>query len=78
MGLKMLSNLEILHDLGYVHGDIKPNNILISTKDSDFYLIDFGKASKFKDSKGNHIQNQKTKFNGNEWFSSPFVIGGHQ
>ena len=28
-GIKVLDSLEILHDMGYVHADIKPNNMMV-------------------------------------------------
>jgi serine/threonine protein kinase len=38
-----LSRLKDLHSLGYVHNDIKLENILIGHKDpAKIYLIDFG------------------------------------
>ena len=41
--------LEYIHSVGYVHGDIKGDNLLLGrNKDSEnqVYLVDFGLASK--------------------------------
>jgi serine/threonine protein kinase len=40
----LISTLNILHNNGYVHRDLKPDNILI--KDDKIYLIDLGFATK--------------------------------
>jgi serine/threonine protein kinase len=64
----MLAALEALHVAGYVHNDIKMDNILM--KDEHLTLIDFGCASSYL-SGGNHIHKSfNPKFVGNYLFSS--------
>lgn len=41
--VRVAEGLDALHDLGYVHADMKPNNILI-TKEGDVKVIDFGQS----------------------------------
>ncbi|MBI9067405.1 MAG: serine/threonine protein kinase [Salinivirgaceae bacterium] len=49
-GLQLLNAVEALHNLGYIHADIKPANVLMATikgkrpnfKNPEFQLIDFG------------------------------------
>lgn len=40
---KVAAGLDALHALGYVHSDMKPNNILL-TDDGDVKIIDFGQS----------------------------------
>lgn len=50
LAIKLVEILERLHEKGYIHCDIKPDNILIGNEDKDpdlnrkIYLIDFGLA----------------------------------
>lgn len=39
---QITSKLQILHQNGIVHGDIKPENIMCLPNLTDWYLIDFG------------------------------------
>jgi len=41
--MKVATGLDSLHRLGYVHADIKPNNVLIS-EDGSIKIIDFGQS----------------------------------
>ncbi|MEM7542260.1 MAG: bifunctional serine/threonine-protein kinase/formylglycine-generating enzyme family protein [Pseudomonadota bacterium] len=47
--LPILDGLELIHDAGFVHRDIKPGNIMIR-KDGTPVLIDFGSAHKIRKS----------------------------
>jgi serine/threonine protein kinase len=58
--------------LGYVHNDLKLENILIGHKDADkLYLIDFGLTQSFLDAEGVHYDKKYVrKFSGNFLFAS--------
>jgi serine/threonine protein kinase len=78
-GLSILERLEEFHNLGNIHCDLKPNNIMFGTGDLEdkLYLIDFGVSKRYLDSSGKHIPYQKVPFEQNEWFASPNAFLGH-
>lgn len=74
-GIQVLTRIEQLHSLGYVHSDIKPENLMTGKRDPNrFYVIDFGLARRFRDARGNHIPKGKAEsFRGTSGFASPNV-----
>lgn len=56
-GLQALERIEFLHNINYIHGDIKPGNFVFGTEDRGrgdsqmLYLIDFGLAKRFRPDK---------------------------
>ena len=58
IGIHMLTLLQKLHSVGYIHCDIKPDNILIGDSKKDvklinkLHLIDFGISEKYVDGNG--------------------------
>ena len=45
-----------MHSIGYVHNDLKLENILVGNKDpSIIYLIDFGLSTPYNNEDGSHI-----------------------
>ena len=61
-----------MHELGYVHNDLKLDNFLIGLNDPKIiYLIDFGISSTYKNEDGTHIKKLRyTTFSGNFMFAS--------
>ncbi|KAI6195949.1 hypothetical protein M3Y94_01050100 [Aphelenchoides besseyi] len=45
---QVLCGLQYLHEIGYIHRDIKPNNTCVGRKDpQNVYIIDFGMCRRF-------------------------------
>jgi len=62
IGLQLIDRLKCLHEIGFLHMDLKPDNICIgsknfsSTESSQIFLIDFGISKTYLDSDGKHIE----------------------
>eukprot|EP00004_Rigifila_ramosa_P004629 TRINITY_DN15108_c0_g1_i1.p1 TRINITY_DN15108_c0_g1~~TRINITY_DN15108_c0_g1_i1.p1 ORF type:complete len:604 (-),score=102.80 TRINITY_DN15108_c0_g1_i1:31-1842(-) len=58
LGLRALTRLETLHNRGFVHCDIKPENFLMGpgTTMSDLFVVDFGLSLRWKMANGKHIK----------------------
>ncbi|CDW73327.1 cg2577-pa [Stylonychia lemnae] len=72
-----LDQIELVHKVGYVHKDIKPENILFNQTNyqrinySQVTLIDYGISKEYLDIGGKHIINKKIDhFTGNLYFSN--------
>lgn len=77
IGIKLIMLMQKLHDTGYIHCDIKPDNIMIGDYTYDtklrnkLYLIDFGIAQKYVDENNEHLPLLTgIPFKGNVIFSS--------
>ena len=61
VGLQLIDRLESVHECGYVHLDIKPDNILLASSNykhissSEICLIDFGIAQQWRNEDGSHV-----------------------
>ena len=61
IGLQLLMRIEMFHNAGLIHRDIKPDNFLIDRKTNIIYIIDFGLAKQYLDVSGNHIPPDKCR-----------------
>lgn len=54
---QMITRLEYLHDHGFIHRDLKPDNMLVgrSHHQNQIFLIDYGLAKKYRNTEGKHI-----------------------
>ena len=58
---QMIKNIEIIHEKGILHNDLKPNNMSMgidAQNSSQLYLIDFGMCQPFKEKNGKHVDYQ--------------------
>lgn len=81
LGIQIVRQLEAIHKTGFVHADIKPDNIVVGQCDLDSdktmraRLIDFGISKRYKNSDGIHVENKlENSFTGSLWFTSPHVM----
>jgi serine/threonine protein kinase len=44
-------NIEVMHELGYVYRDIKPDNFVmgIGKRSKELFMVDFGLCKRFRD-----------------------------
>lgn len=70
--MQLIDRLKDLHSLGYVHNDIKLENIVIGYNDPEkIYLIDFGLSQTYFNEDGEHSDKvYMRKFSGNFLFAS--------
>ena len=72
IGMQIVKALEIVHESGNTHNDLKLDNIMITDgKDQNVVLIDYGLVTQFLESDGNHLEKRVSEyFKGNYMFAS--------
>jgi serine/threonine protein kinase len=56
IGIHILKILKTIHNNGYIHRDIKPDNFLFSIDRKTLYIIDFGLCKRYIKNDMNHIE----------------------
>lgn len=75
IGIQIISQLEVLHKLGYVHGDLKFQNLTYNREKNLYSIIDFALVHKIYTSAGNHKEQKQLKsFYGNSLFASQSMM----
>lgn len=66
---KMLKALKYCHSMGIIHGDVKPENMVVSTDRKQLKLIDFGSAQWYRKPNGKPLNFEGTgRYGAPEWF----------
>lgn len=71
-----LHTIKGIHDQGYLHLDIKPDNILLKRKKTSChcYMVDFGLAMAYMVHGSHYSYNEKGEFRGNAAFASRHML----
>jgi len=74
--LQTLRTVKGIHEQGYLHLDIKPDNVLLKRKKTacQCYLVDFGLALKYAYSGGHYSYHEQGEFRGNAVFASRHML----
>ena len=72
LGIGLVNSVKNLHSTGYIHNDIKLDNIML-TESIEVVLIDYGKAEKFNLADKSHRPNKHVVQYGNPHFCSKNV-----
>ena len=80
MADQMISSLEFIHSKGYLHRDINPRNICVglAEKASNFYSIDFGLSSTYRELNDNDKLKENFPFTGTLNFASVNTHKGYE
>ena len=76
---QIVERLQIIHKVGYIHWDIKPENIMLGrySRYRDVYLIDFSLSEKYVDDDGEVLEEPAhSVFKGSISFCSKKVLDG--
>ncbi len=80
LAIKMIDTIKYVHNCGFLHRDIKPDNFVIGAKDKrKLYCIDFGLAKRYLKRNGEHIDfSPNKKFCGTARYASIAAHNNHE
>uniref|UniRef100_A0A0N4Z775 Protein kinase domain-containing protein n=1 Tax=Parastrongyloides trichosuri TaxID=131310 RepID=A0A0N4Z775_PARTI len=82
IGQQLIEALNTLHGAGYLHRDIKPDNMMIGLppNNNKIYLIDFGMGRRFKNSDGSIRKTKRRNlcFRGTKVFASCWALSNNE
>ena len=80
LAIQMIEVLRYIHNSGYIHRDIKPDNFAVDNTDGQrLYCIDFGLAKKYLTKNENHIKFKTgSKFCGTARYASIAAHKGYE
>ena len=58
--LQLIKRFEVIHQVGIVYRDVKPENFMIGTKTNTIYVIDYGLSKQYVDKSQQHIEFKST------------------
>ena len=76
IGIELVKSVQNIHSTGYLHTDVKLDNIMISDQNR-VILIDYGNAQRFKLADGSHRPDVRPLEFGNPLFASKNLFTGH-
>lgn len=65
IGISVIEKLEVMHNCGLIHNDLKPQNIMTNYNSNSIFLIDFGLSFNF-----NQVSKHYYSFKGTPYFAS--------
>lgn len=78
VAIRTVTALEDLHSCGYIHHDIKPDNIAVAMQESSprIYLIDLGLSVPFCINGSHYAYSEENEFQGTPFFCSQSTLKG--
>lgn len=77
IGIQLMKRIKALHNTGYIHYDIKPENVMVGYEDrSRIYLIDYGMCLRYLHPNGRRMSAGQLPFRGTPFFAPVNAMKG--